>query len=155
MEFELLNKVLLNSLKIRKGNILSISSEGEIKVINDEDELPILCEFLRTSAGPIPELKPGANVLYVIDELTLQGYVLGIIQKYVRQDHIIPDNGKLYEPEKKYMRIKLNAKERVEICCGKSSITMTEDGNVYIKGNKITSRAREANKIKGGTVQIN
>ncbi len=52
-------------------------------------------------------------------------------------------------------RLVFDARDEVTLRCGKSSITMTKDGKVVIKGVKITSRASQENKIKGGSVAIN
>ncbi|MDA8138491.1 MAG: DUF6484 domain-containing protein [Desulfobacteraceae bacterium] len=49
----------------------------------------------------------------------------------------------------------LDAKKEIEIRCGQSSLIMTADGKVVIKGEQITSRARRTNKVKGGAVRIN
>jgi hypothetical protein len=39
--------------------------------------------------------------------------------------------------------------------CGKSSITLTKDGRIEIKGLNIVSKASQTNKIKGGAVLLN
>ena len=52
-------------------------------------------------------------------------------------------------------RILFNAYEEVVIRCGKCSINMQKNGKVVMKGVQITSRASQANKIRGATVNIN
>lgn len=51
--------------------------------------------------------------------------------------------------------VQIEAERELVLACGKSSITLRASGEVVIKGLKITSRARQANKIKGGNVLIN
>lgn len=52
-------------------------------------------------------------------------------------------------------RLSLTAAEEIEIGCGESSIVLKADGTLIIKAKRISSRARESNKIKGATVNIN
>jgi len=52
-------------------------------------------------------------------------------------------------------RIVLQAKKEIVLKCGKSSITMTRAGKVIIRGTYISTRSSGANRIKGGSVQIN
>ena len=52
-------------------------------------------------------------------------------------------------------RISFNALEEVVLRCGAASITLTSEGRVIIRGAHVVSRSTGANKIKGGSVQIN
>lgn len=52
-------------------------------------------------------------------------------------------------------RIHLQASEQIVLRCGKSSITMTSAGKVIIRGAYVSSKSSGANRIKGGSVQIN
>lgn len=52
-------------------------------------------------------------------------------------------------------RIDLQAREQIVLRCGKSSITMTRAGKVIIRGTYVSSKSSGANRIKGGSVQIN
>jgi hypothetical protein len=47
------------------------------------------------------------------------------------------------------------AEEEIRLVCGKSSITLTRNGRVVVKGVEIVSRGTRTNKIKGGSVSIN
>jgi hypothetical protein len=51
--------------------------------------------------------------------------------------------------------VHIKADRELVLQCGKSSITLRAGGEVYVKGLKIVSRARQTNKIKGGNVLIN
>ncbi len=51
--------------------------------------------------------------------------------------------------------IRLQGKDEIQLECGKSSLSLKRDGQVIIKGEKITNRARRVNKIKGANVKIN
>ena len=51
--------------------------------------------------------------------------------------------------------IRFDAKEQIELRCGKSSITLTRAGKILIRGAYLLSRASGVNSIKGGSVQLN
>lgn len=52
-------------------------------------------------------------------------------------------------------RLIVSAKEQLVLRCGKASITLTKAGKVLIRGSYIMSRSSGANRIKGGSVQLN
>ncbi len=52
-------------------------------------------------------------------------------------------------------KVRFDAKEQIELVCGKSSILLRKDGKIVIKGRNILNRAMETNKLKGGNVAIN
>jgi hypothetical protein len=51
--------------------------------------------------------------------------------------------------------IELKAAESVNIVTGRSTITVTADGEVQVRGKNIMSRASNINRIRGGGVRIN
>lgn len=52
-------------------------------------------------------------------------------------------------------RVALEGREELVLRCGEASLTLRADGQVLVKGQRITSRAEETHKIRGATVQIN
>ena len=52
-------------------------------------------------------------------------------------------------------RLELSAEREIVLRCGKASITLTRAGKVIIQGAYLSSRSSGANRIKGGSVQIN
>lgn len=52
-------------------------------------------------------------------------------------------------------RVIFDAEEEIVLRCGEASITLTCAGKVLIKGSYLISRSSGANRIKGGSVQIN
>ncbi|MBU3057925.1 DUF6484 domain-containing protein [Pseudomonas indica] len=52
-------------------------------------------------------------------------------------------------------RLELHAEREIVLRCGKASITLTREGKVLIRGAYLSSRSSGANRIKGGSVQIN
>lgn len=51
--------------------------------------------------------------------------------------------------------ISLTAKKDITLRCGKASITLTKAGKVLIRGSYLLSRSSGANRIKGGSIQLN
>jgi hypothetical protein len=52
-------------------------------------------------------------------------------------------------------RVVLTAEKEIVLKCGKASITLTRAGKVLIRGAYLLSRSSGANRIKGGSVQLN
>ena len=67
-------------------------------------------------------------------------------QKSKELDQAFSDDGE---------RITFNAKKEIVLRCGKSSITLTRAGKILLRGAYLLSRSSGANRIKGGSVQIN
>ncbi len=49
----------------------------------------------------------------------------------------------------------LSADAEVTLRCGKSSITLTQDGKIVLRGRNLVSRASAVNRIRGGTIELN
>jgi hypothetical protein len=49
----------------------------------------------------------------------------------------------------------IRTEKTLTIIVGKSSITLAPDGKITLHGEQILSRAKKANKVKGGSVEIN
>ncbi|MBZ9887515.1 MULTISPECIES: DUF6484 domain-containing protein [unclassified Mesorhizobium] len=51
--------------------------------------------------------------------------------------------------------MRITAKERLELRCGKATIIMEKDGRITIRGTYLTSHASATNRIRGGSVNLN
>ena len=51
--------------------------------------------------------------------------------------------------------IELAASESVHIRTGRSTVTVSADGEIRVRGKNITSRASNLNRVRGGVVKIN
>lgn len=49
----------------------------------------------------------------------------------------------------------LSADRRIELRCGKSSLVLTREGRVVLKGAHVVSRSSGPNKIKGASIALN
>lgn len=52
-------------------------------------------------------------------------------------------------------RLVVSAKHQLVLRCGKASMTLTNDGRIEIRGESIVSQASGANRVRGGSVQLN
>jgi len=52
-------------------------------------------------------------------------------------------------------RVEITGQERIELRCGKASIIMEADGHITIRGSYVVNHATAANRIRGGSVNIN
>ena len=52
-------------------------------------------------------------------------------------------------------RVRIVGDERIELRCGKATIIMEKDGHITIRGTYVTSHASAANRIRGGSVNLN
>lgn len=52
-------------------------------------------------------------------------------------------------------QVVLNARRKIELRCGKGSITITPDGKIVLRGTHLLSRSSGPLRIKGGHVDIN
>jgi len=77
-----------------------------------------------------------------------QPLIIGRVVKpgHKQLDHTVIRDGEI---------VKVEAKERLELRCGKSSIIMTKDGRITLRGEEILSRASGGNRIRGGSIDIN
>ncbi|RWE57129.1 DUF6484 domain-containing protein [Mesorhizobium sp.] len=51
--------------------------------------------------------------------------------------------------------VRIVGEERVELRCGKATIILEKDGHITIRGTYVTSHASAANRIRGGSVNLN
>lgn len=72
--------------------------------------------------------------------------------------------GRIVEPTRKTAmphavrdgeRVRITGEERIELRCGKATIIMEKDGRIIIRGTYVTSQASAANRIRGGSIDLN
>ncbi|HEU4618862.1 MAG TPA: hypothetical protein VFV10_12545 [Gammaproteobacteria bacterium] len=99
-------------------------------------------------------LVPGAQVLVLeTADDPARPIVVGIIADRVTFDAARQNVPRTLEVNGR--RIHLTGEEEIRLTCGRSTIVLTRDGRIVLRGSRISSRAAETNRIKGGTVQIN
>jgi len=132
----------MSSLFLKRGQVLCVNETGQMLIENEEDQDAVICELLQITVETLPVVEVGDRVLYLKDEPRDRGYVLGILRSNIKRD-AAPKN------------LTIEASETLEFRCGQSSIVMTRQGRMTLRGSDLTSRASRINKIKGAAVKIN
>ena len=153
----------LNTL-IKNAEIQSNDVEGVCvgKIVGIAENGRAIVDYPGNQSGPIeantaadtsnvPQDKVnGLPVILVVDR---EGENLPVIIGVVRDTFFTatqPEESQ--EPDK---TLSLEAKDEIVMRCGKSSLTMRNDGKIVVSGTQLTSRATCTNRIKGGSVAIN
>jgi hypothetical protein len=130
---------------------------GILRNFQGEDGVPMV-EIPGLGAGPVMArsvhpLSSGDAGRQVV--LVAEGGDWGkpIIMGIIREASQTGDDGKATALDGR--RIKLEAEREILLRCGSSSILMTREGKIVIKGINLVSRAAAVNKIKGGAVHLN
>ena len=87
-------------------------------------------------------------------ELALQ-FEDGVPEKPLILGRIVAPDATVPEVISDGDRVRVTAQERLELRCGKASIIMEADGHVTIRGSYLVNHATAANRIRGGSVNIN
>lgn len=133
-----------------------------------------LVDFPENSSGPIPARYTSSQKLLLLQQAaSSKREVLLVFENNDPERPIIIDTLhslideitesppiELQTDESKDMtvdgkRITFNAKEQIELRCGKASIILTRAGKIIIRGAYLLNRSSGVNRIKGGSVQIN
>jgi|WetSurMetagenome_2_1015567.scaffolds.fasta_scaffold91849_2 hypothetical protein len=104
---------------------------------------PIGREVLLAFENNDPQNPIIVDAMYsLLEEISEQSTV--VLEAEAPQDAII--DGK---------RILFDAGEEIILQCGKARITLTRAGKILIQGEYVLSSSKGANKIKGGSIQLN
>lgn len=115
--------------------------------------------LLARSVVPLTDKAIGHEVALVFEEGDLtRPLILGVLQSFDDPDpdaSSLPTNPGAVEVATDGRRLLLTAHDEIVLRCGRASITLTAAGKVLIRGEYLLSRSSGANRIKGGSVQIN
>ena len=145
---------------------------GKIVQVNDSGQL--LVDFSENQSGPViarvttlvkrdvlSKGNPaGREVLLAFDNNDPQHPII-VDTMYSLIDEIMEHSTVVIEAETPQdaiidgKRIVFDAQEDIVLRCGKASITLTRAGKILIQGGYLSSSAKGANKIKGGSIQLN
>ena len=164
MMFELAG-ILAKELSINPARVATVQDDGIVLIEFGGVTCP--AQFLRTSQAPPPVLSVGDKVLVAFDIEEEAGLILGLIEAYRVTDEEevqLLDNGKNIQVvgtgraevvRVKGRKIHLEAGDEIQITCGEGKISIDRSGKIVVRGNNVLSRAKQTNKIKGGSVAIN
>ena len=147
---------------IRIGKVAGTDASGQVLIDypgNVQGHLPA-----RLTSSAKEKLRQGSPVgrdVLLAFENNDPGCPVIIDTLYSLLDEITEQSGNLLEVQKPEevtvdrKRLVFDAEEEIVLRCGEASITLTSAGKVLIKGSYLISRSSGANRIKGGSVQIN
>jgi len=147
---------------VRMGKIVEVDATGQVLVDYPENTQRCLSARLTTSARE--KLRQGSPVgreVLLGFENNDPGRPVIIDTIYSLLDDIAEQSNpelETQQPEEVTVdrkRLVIDAADEIVLRCGEASITLTSAGKVLIKGNYLLSRSSGANRIKGGSVQIN
>jgi hypothetical protein len=131
------------------GTLTGISEEGRPIVDFPENPSGKPIPVRSTVAMKIEDL--GREVVLMFESADAgRPIIVGLVQPAS-----MPEVAPVVEARMDGEQLTLTAKHEIVLRCGKASITLTRAGKVLIRGAYVLSRSSGANRIKGGSVQIN
>jgi hypothetical protein len=134
------------------GTLLGISQQGGLPLLSYPGQPSAAAVLGRT----VVDLHAGhidSQVLLAFEDLERKNpIVIGVLRSAgwpleQRPDQVLVDaDGE---------RLIITAHRQLVLRCGKASITLSEDGEVKIKGTHLSSHSSGVNRIKGGSVELN
>jgi len=143
-----------------RGRLLEIDPDGTLIVTADAaNGQQYFCDYLWVDRAASVPLIPGCQVLFVQPQGgSERGCVLGVIGRYVKvtgESRSTPAQAETSPQIPRERMIEIAADEKLTLQCGESSIVLSGDGTVVIRGTRVVSRSKGINRIKGAAVQIN
>lgn len=128
------------------GLLLGFQNDAPLVVFpgNPQDHAIVARSLARLSADDV-----GAEVALLFEDGARdRPLVIGRIVEPVRQrdQAMVIQDGE---------QVRLTARERIELRVGKASIILEKDGHITIRGSYLVSHASAANRIRGGSVNLN
>ncbi len=120
--------------------LLEWQEDGLLRVSAPSGE-PFVCEWLESVALQAQDWRPGDHLLALPPSALEPGCVLGRIRRGPAGSAA--------------QQVTLQARDRLTLRCGESSLEMHADGKVLLKGDDVLLRAKGTQRIRAGTVAIN
>jgi hypothetical protein len=148
---------------VRVGKIVNVNESGEVLVDfpgNTQGEVAarftnsMNLKILRHAASS------GQNVLLVFENNDpglpiIIDTLYSLVDEITESSTIALETGRPKDVMIDGKRVTFDAKEQIELRCGKASIVLSQAGKVLIRGAYLLNRSSGVNRIKGGSVQIN
>lgn len=139
------------------GRLLEITKEGQVFVnypgsLTDRKEARLIIS--NATLQCTPESNVPVLLMFENGDPALP-IIVGIIRDKLPAETAIPFTLKKKEILLDGKKLVFDAKEEIELRCGKSSVILKKDGKIVLKGVDVVSRASRTNKIKGASVKIN
>ncbi|MCA9139366.1 MAG: hypothetical protein KDB00_21475 [Planctomycetales bacterium] len=137
---------------LRAGRVVAFTPDGDILVqTNGADDSLMACDFLQSTESDCPVFRVGDEVLVHVGIPGERSCVLGLKRRYK------PATSAEFQEEETNLsdHVVVEAGKSLSLRCGDTTIKITKEGKILIKGIDILARAKRSHRIKGGTVAIN
>jgi Domain of unknown function (DUF6484) len=135
------------------GELIALTDNGSTPLVVYRDQPGTAAIAARTVVDLSGQHIGRPLVLMFEDADPMKPLVMGVLR--TGEAWPIADQPGQVEVDADGNRLIVSAKEQLVFRCGKASITLTRAGKVLIDGTYILSRSSGANRIKGGSVEIN
>ncbi len=142
------------------GRVVEITEQGVVMVDFPNNPYGPQVARLATSVEQAAELEQYPVLLLFDNDDPRSPIIIGLVKDKLSEENLKPDINlsATVKPQNVLIdgkKLTFDAKEEIVLQCGKSSITLRQNGKVIIKGANLISRSSGANKIKGSSVNIN
>lgn len=147
-----LSSAAASARRITSATLSRVADDGTVLVRSDAGKTNE--QVVRVLRGTVnaDELEPGVSVLLLQpDDETSTPVLVGVLADRVE---LVPTAAPRME-RISGRSVEVVASEELRLICGSSSVVLMRDGRIVLRGARITSRASQSNRVKGGTVQIN
>lgn len=142
----------LTHCPIATGNLLALSRDGKTAYVGNPD-LPDQPAVAAGTTVDLQALHIGLRVVVLLPPGASQRpVVIGVVSPVGWSTGTAPQG---VEVIANGQRLVVSAEREVVLRCGKASLTLSEDGCIELRGTAILSHAEGANRIRGGSVQLN
>ena len=139
------------------GHLAGLDDEGRVlfRAAGSDDEVPVAIGLPLGDAEVAKAAWLGRRALVVVTtgparQLVLVGLVRERVGSATRD--AAPDELQVQVDGEV---VRLRGKQKIELVCGKSRLTMDRDGRIEVNGTRLIQRARGPVKIKGTTIDLN
>ncbi len=134
------------------GQLLALSQDGKTAYVGQPD-IPDQAAVAAETTVDLHAHHIGQRVVVLLPSAPAQrGVVIGVVS---------PSGWPLDKPPQGVevlangQRLVVSAQREVVLRCGQASLTLHEDGCIELRGTSILTHAQGANRIRGGSVQLN
>ena len=135
------------------GELIAMAEEGRVPMVCYPDQIGTAAIAARSTIDLHGKHIGQQVVLMFEGNDPEKPIIMGVLQG--KEGWPIEQQPNQVEVDADGERMIVTAKEQLVLRCGKASITLTKAGKVLIKGSYVLSRSSGANRIKGGSVQLN
>ncbi|PCJ39014.1 MAG: hypothetical protein COA99_10875 [Moraxellaceae bacterium] len=140
------------------GRLVELREDGVALVDYPGNTLgPLVAQSIITLA-PSQAVKNQSLMLMFDNQQADKPVIMGVVQSQLvsnEKQTMTLQNGRPDAALVDGKTIHIDAKDEIQLICGKSSVILRKDGKIVIKGTNILSRSSGANKIKGASINLN